>query len=235
MSELITVEQAAHRATEALRTGNALHLKGSYTLHAQELPTVTPAGISDLVTMHRLTRSTTPGMVDAQEVTGLFSRTRVINGVGLSVLRVSIGPLRPSGPCDLLRPSLQPRRWAGWDFANLASLSDDEEWAGISGVWPMSEENAQRAKAVGAIFAPSIKGFVDGSLVRRVTGYSLDLATRRRWFETQPLTSYARSAVFGTDRMDREHEHLWISVPRGAVAGFEAGDPAADAQLDMSV
>lgn len=235
MSENITIEQAARRATESLRSANVLHLRGAYSLHAEEPLTVTPACIADLVTMHRLTASTAPAMVNSEEVEKLFSRTRVINGVGLSVLRVSIGPLRPSDPCDLLRPSLQPRRWAGWDFANLASLSEDEEWAGISGVWPMSEENAQRAKAVGAIFAPSIKGFVDGSLVRRVTGYSLDLTTRRRWFETQPLTSYARSAVFGTDRMGREYDHLWISVPRGAVAGFEAGDPAADAQLDMRV
>ncbi|QCR53706.1 hypothetical protein C1N80_09035 [Brachybacterium sp. SGAir0954] len=235
MSEIITIEQAARRATEALRGANVLHLRGAYQLHAQELPTVTPACIADLVTMHRLTTSTTPAMVNSEEVENLFSRTRVINGVGLSVLRVSIGPLRPSGPCDPLHPSLQPRRWAGWDFANLAGLSKAEEWAGISGVWPMSEENAQRAKAVGAIFAPSIKGFVDGSLVRHVTGYSLDLTTRRRWFETQPLSPSARSAVFGKDRLDREREHLWISVQRGAVAGFEAGATAVDTKLEMSI
>ncbi|MGP5484676.1 hypothetical protein ACTXMZ_17020 [Brachybacterium alimentarium] len=231
MSEIITIEQAARRATETLRAANVLHLRGAYQLHAQELPTVTPACIADLVTMHRLTDSTTPAMVNSEEVENLFSRTRVTNGVGLSVLRVSIGPLRPSGPCDDLRSSLKPRRWAGWDFANLAGLPEEEEWAGISGVWPMSEENAQRAKAAGAVFAPSIKGFVDGSLVRRVTGYSLDLKTRRRWFETQHLSSFARSAVFGEDHMGRAYEHLWISVQRGAVAGIEVGP----IKLDISI
>lgn len=235
MSENITIEQAARRATEFLRSANVLHLRGAYSLHAEEPPTVTPACIADLVTMHRLTASTTPAMVNSEEVEKLFSRTRVINGVGLSVLRVSIGPLRPSGPCDQLRSSGQHRRWAGWDFANLANLTEDEQWAGISGVWPMSEENAQRAKSAGAIFAPSIKGFVDGSLVRRVTGYSLDLKTRRRWFETETLGATARTHVFGEDRLGRELEHLWISVSRGAIAGFEEGDPAEDAKLDMSI
>ncbi|MGO3764064.1 hypothetical protein [Glutamicibacter arilaitensis] len=196
---------------------------------------MTPACIADLVTMHRLTASATPAMVNSEEVENLFSRTRVINGVGLSVLRVSIGPLRPGGPCDRLRSSGQHRRWAGWDFANLANLTVDEQWAGVLGIWPMSEENAQRAKLAGAIFAPSIKGFVDGSLVRRVTGYSLDLKTRRRWFETDALGAIARSHVFGEDHLGREREHLWISVPRGAVAGFEEGDPGVDTKLDMSI
>lgn len=99
----------------------------------------------------------------------------------------------------------------------------------------MSEENAQRAKSARAIFAPSIKGFVDGSLVRRVTGYSLDLTTRRRWFETDALSETARSHVFGEDHLGREREHLWISVPRGAIAGFKEGDPGVDTKLDMSI
>lgn len=42
MSEIITIEQAARRATETLRAANVLHLRGAYQLHAQELPTVTP-------------------------------------------------------------------------------------------------------------------------------------------------------------------------------------------------
>lgn len=221
MSENITFEQAARRATESLRSANKLHLRGAYPLHAEELPTVTPACIADLVTMHRLTASTNPGMVNSEEVEELFSRTRVVNGVGLSVLRVSIGPLRPSGPCDRLRSNLQHRVWVGWDFANLANLTEDEQWAGISGVWPMSEENAQRAASVGAVFAPSIKGFVDGSLVQRVTGYSLDLTTRRRWFETDALGATAHSHVFGEDYLGRKLEHLWISVSRGAIASLD--------------
>lgn len=229
MSENITIEQAARRATESLRSANTLHLRGAYSLHAEALPTVTPACIADLITMHRLTAATAPAMVNSEEVQKLFSRTRVINGVGLSVLRVSIGPLRPSGPCDRLR------RWAGWDFANLANLTEDEQWAGIMGVWPMSEENAQRAKSMEAIFAPSIKGFVDGSLVRRMTGYSLDLTTRRRWFETDNLSATARSHVFGENHLGQVYEHLWISVSRGATAGFEEGNSAENAKLNMSI
>ena len=90
-------------------------------------------------------------------------------------------------------------------------------------------------EAVGAIFAPSIKVFVDNPLVRRVTGHSLDLTTWRRWFKTQPLSPYAHSVVFGKDRMDRELEHLWSSVQRGTVAGLTARIADVDSKLDTSV
>lgn len=212
MSNNITMNEAAQRATQILAQQP---LSPTYPLRAKEPPVVAPSCIADLIAMHRLTRANKPGMVDAAEVEELFSRTRVITDTDLSVLRVSIVPLRTSGPCDPLRDG-QPRRWAGWDFANIAELDHDEAWAGISGVWPLSEETARRARR--SIFAPSVKGFVDGSLVRRVIGYHLDLVTRRRWIETEPLDKDARNAVFTVDRAGQRWEHLWISVPRGPIA-----------------
>lgn len=100
MSNLITIDQAAHRATEALRASNDLTLR----TYGQEPPKVSSACISDLATMHRFTRSDVPGKVDAGEIDEIFARTRLLDGVGLSVLRVSIGPLKLSGPCDMSRP-----------------------------------------------------------------------------------------------------------------------------------
>lgn len=219
MSNLITFDQAAHRATEALRASNDLTLRTS----RQEPPRVTSGCISDLAKMHRFTRSDAPGKVDAGEIDEIFARTRILDGVGLSVLRVSIGPLDESGPCDMLRftDGFRQRRFIGWDFSNIEELSDEEAWAGISGVWAMKEENARQAEAVGATFAPAVKGFIDGSLVRRVVGYTLDLTSRRRWFKLEPLTKFQRDAVFSQDRMGRDFEHLWISVPRGSTSAIE--------------
>lgn len=219
MSNFISIDHAARRATEALHAANVLTLRNS----GQEPPRVSSACISDLAAMNRFTRSDGAGKVDAREVDEIFSRTRLLDGVGLSVLRVSIGPLNTSSPCDTLRlaDGFRRRRFAGWDFANIVGLTEEEALAGISGVWPMSEENARQAEAVGATFAPAVKGFVDGSLVRRVTGYTLDLTTRRRWFKTEQLTQFQRDAVFSQDRLGRDFEHLWISVPRGAVSGVE--------------
>ena len=93
MSENITFEQAARRATESLRSANVAHLRGSYSLHAEEPPTVTSACIADLVTMHRLTASTTPAMVNSEEVEKLFSRTRVINGSARAAPAIDSAPV----------------------------------------------------------------------------------------------------------------------------------------------
>lgn len=216
MSNQMTIDQAAQLATDVL---SEQHLSPTYQLRSDDPPTVAPGCIASLVDMHRLTHSTVPGMVDATEVKELFSRTRVLTGTGLSVLRVSIGPLRPSGPCDSL-PDGRKRRWAGWDFDNVAGLDDLEAWAGVAGVWPLAEETARSAWR--AVFAPSVKGFVDGSLVRRVTGYYLDMTTRRRWIETEPYDDETRRHIFSKNQSGREWEHLWLSIPRGPVAEFTA-------------
>lgn len=209
----INIDQAARLATECLRAVNNITTD-------QVAPVVARACIEDLIAMHFLTPSSESGLVDPAEIQEIFSRTRVLGGLELSVLRVSIGPLKPSGPTDLINLStgVHPRRFSGWDFANTKNLAPDVAQAGIAGVWPLSEESARKAEAVNAIFAPAVKGFVAGDLVRQVIGYSLDLTTRRRWFKLDDLTQFQHSSVFGPDR---SWQHLWITVPRGAVAGIE--------------
>lgn len=209
----INIDQAARLATEFLRAANGINSD-------QVTPVVSRGCIDDLIAMNFLTPSATSGLLDATEIERIFSRTRVLGGLELSVLRVSIGPLKPSGPTDLINLStgVHPRRFSGWDFANTKNLAPDVAQAGIAGVWPLSEESARKAEAVNAIFAPAVKGFVAGDLVRQVIGYSLDLTTRRRWFKLDDLTQFQHSSVFGPDR---SWQHLWITVPRGAVAGIE--------------
>lgn len=150
----------------------------------------------------------------------IFERTRVVDGTGLSVLRVSITPPTPSEPCDRLE-NLTFRTSAGWDFANRAALSDTDRWAGIAGVWPLSEETLRTAMMLNAFFLPSMKGFVDGSLIRRVTGYYLDLTTKRRWVQTTELDARQRGFILGNiPETTIPWEHAWLNVPKGPIAAF---------------
>ncbi|MCY1684540.1 hypothetical protein [Kocuria sp. SL71] len=209
----IKIDQAARLATGCLRAANGINAN-------QVTPVVSRGCIDDLIAMNFLTPSATSGLLDATEIERIFSRTRVLDGKDLSVLRVSIGPLKLSGPTDpvSLPTGVHPRRFSGWDFANTKNLTPDEAQAGIAGVWPLSEESARKAEAVNAIFAPAVKGFVAGDLVCQVIGYSIDLTTRRRWFKLDALTQLQHRYVFGSDGW---WQHLWITVPRGAVAGIE--------------
>lgn len=207
-----TFDVAARIASEAL---TARPPSPNYWNRYADAPAVSAGCIRDLVAAGRL-ESPTPGLVNGTQVEQLFTRTRVIDGTGLSVLRVSITPIGESGPCDRL-PDYSARRFAGWDFANRDNLSPTERIAGIEGVWPLSEETLRRASMLRAFFLPAMKGFVDGSLIRRVTGYHLDLVTKRRWVETQPLQG--NEAEFILQR-EGGWEHAWVNVPRGPIASL---------------
>lgn len=221
MTKPTPLEEAAQLATEAL---NRQHPSPSYWLRYKDAPVVSIACIRDLRDAGRLT-DLRNGLVDAEEVQHIFERTRIIDGVGLSVLRVSITPLGPSGPCDPLPTptGIRRRRFAGWDFLNRNQLDDAEQWAGIEGVWPISEKTARQASMPlhGTFFLPAMKGFVDGTLIRRVKGYHLDCTTNRRWIETEPLDNYTRPLIL-TRRGDTKEcfKHVWINVPQGPIANF---------------
>lgn len=63
------------------------------------------------------------------------------------------------------------REWAGADYANAAGLSPKMRRRAWTGVWPISEVNANRMVAEGAIIFGTTKGYIHPDYVRQVTGY----------------------------------------------------------------
>lgn len=215
MPDSVSIERAAQIATEEL---GYQQLSPSYRIHSKTSPVVSRSCVADLVTANRLT-SPSPGLVSEKDVRNIFSRTRILDGTGLSVLRVSITPPSPGGPCDPIAPAgIEPRSQSGWDFANTAGLSSDDRWAGIAGVWPLSEETMRRAMRLEAYFLPAMKGFVDGSLIRRVTGYYLDLTSKRRWVQTRKIREEERSLILPSRPYGEPWEHAWLNIPQGPIA-----------------
>lgn len=217
MANFITTQDASQIATEELNNGR--HVSGNYSLHADSPPYVSAVCIEDLRDANKFS-SDDQGRVSQKEVEELFAHTRVLNGVGLSVLRVSIKPLAPSGPCDRL-PNLEERKYVGWDFANTKQLSEEERLAAIEGIWPLRQENLRRAMILKAWFLPSMKGFVDGSLIRRVTGYHLDLTTKKQWVQTRKPRDNEIELILGNQPNSQQPwQHAWVQIPRGSVAAF---------------
>jgi len=217
LTTAVSIERGAQIATEAL---NSQHLSPAYYTRFDTTPVVSHGCIRDLLTANKLT-SLGRGLVDGDQVEEIFRRTRVIDGTDLSILRVSIKPPEPSGPCDPL-PSGRKREQTGWDFDNHAGLDWPDRWAGIAGVWPLSEESLRTAMRLEAYFMPSMKGFVDGSLIERVTGYHLDLASgssKRRWVQTRDLVGNERVYVLPQENgRESRWAHAWVNVPQGVTA-----------------
>lgn len=218
MSEAVSIERGAQVATEEL---GQQQMSPRYRRDFDTPPVVSKGCIADLVTANKLS-SPSPGLVVEEDVRRVFSRTRILYGVGLSVLRVSITPPRPGGEVDPLAPAgVKHRSQSGWDFANTDGLSADDRWAGIAGVWPLSEETLRRAMRVEAYFLPSMKGFVDGELIRRVTGYYLDLASKRRWVQTRKLEDDDRKYILPARTSGAPWEHAWLTIPQGPIAATD--------------
>lgn len=218
MTNFITTQDASQIATEELNNGR--HTAPKYSLYADSPPYVSAACIEDLREANKLS-SDDQGRVSQEEVSELFANTRVLNGVGLSVLRVSIKPLAASGPCDPLPNNEEKREYVGWDFANTKQLSEEKRLAAIEGVWPLSQENLRKAMRLNAWFLPSMKGFVDGSLIRRVTGYHLDLTTKKQWVQTRKPSDNDLKLILGNQPNSQQSwQHAWVQIPRGSVAAF---------------
>jgi hypothetical protein len=205
----VSTQQATEIATDILTQQNATGQKTIVSLKC----------IEQLRDAHRLS-STGRNMVDQDEVGELFSATRVIDESALDILRVSIKAAGPSGQCDLIQPGNVVRPQAGWDFANQAGLSDKLRWAGILGVWPLSEKNAREAVLSSAYFMPSMCGFVDGSLIRCIDDYQLDLTSGRRWFEVRALDTDQSEALFGPGQSQTPWKHIWLRIPQGPIAAY---------------
>lgn len=105
----------------------------------------------------------------------------------------------------------------GWDFSNEKKLPTDVRWAGIEGVWPISEENLRHATVMNSFFMPAMEGYVDGSLIRRVTGYRLDLASKRYWIQTRSLEDDKERALILP--IKEKWEHAWLNVPKDSGTG----------------
>ncbi|WP_240372866.1 hypothetical protein [Brevibacterium zhoupengii] len=212
----VTIAIAARVATNLL-VGQKL--RPANQARREEPPRVTRACVEDLVASGRLS-SIGPGLVDVRQVEDLFSRTRVINDSDHDFVRVSITPLGDSASVDPLSDG-STRRFAGYDFLNRAGLSPIERLAGIEGVWPLSEVKLRRAELNGAYFFPSMKGFVDASVIRVVTGYHLDLVTTRRWVETRSALPGEKERILNPGCAPASNwEHVWITVPKGPIANY---------------
>lgn len=197
MSTTITPESAALRATEILR-------------RRHDEASVSTGCIRDLIKTGRIAGDGYRPFLN--EVESLFDQTTVLDGSGLQAVRVSVTPMAPSVLVDLRKYGT--RAWEGVDFANRQQLSKRQQRDAYVGTWPLSEREIATAAYRGAPLLPSIKGFVDVSLVRRVTGGSLDLTTGQRWLITKRLKQEERQALFGDDVA------AWITVGRGRTAEF---------------
>src|SRR5699024_584188 len=148
-------------------------------------------------------------------------RTRVIDGTGLSILRVSIKPPEPSGPCDPLT-SGRKREQIGWDFDNESDLGWNDRWAGIAGVWPLSEESLRSATRLDAYFMLPMKRSGYGVLIKRGSGYYFDQTTgssKRRSVHTRNLKGNERNHVLPQENgREPRWDHAWVNVPQGVTA-----------------
>ncbi|MGR6092253.1 hypothetical protein ACU4IU_16965 [Brevibacterium sp. CSND-B09] len=210
----ISTEEAARSAT-ALLSQQTPNIGDQTTIP----PRATKVCIEDLIESGKLS-SRGPGLVDSRQVEDLFSRTRVIGDQGLDFVRVSITPLGDSADVDPLSDGTT-RRFAGYDFLNRDGLTPIQRLAGVEGVWPLSETKLRRATLNSAFFFPSMKGFVDGGLIRVVTGYHLDLVTTRRWVETRPALPAEKARILNPEAVPTSTwDHVWITVPKGPIANY---------------
>lgn len=210
----ITTEAAARSATVLLSRQTP-----SPADQTTSPPRVAKGCIEDLVKSGKL-ESRGRGLVDARQVEDLFSRTRVIGDQDHDFVRVSITPLRDSAEVDPLGDGTM-RRFAGYDFLNRDGLSPVEQLAGVEGVWPLSEAKLRRAALSSAFFFPSMKGFVDGGLIRIVTGGHLDLVRAGRWVETRPARPDERTRLLNRESAPASMwEHAWITVSKGPLANY---------------
>lgn len=202
--------QAAREATAMLREHGMP--QGHHTFSDAE-PVVSEGCIRTLIEAHKIPRGLIydPTWASVFEV---FSKTRVITANELNMIRVSISSLGDSIDCDLL-PNGKARRFTGWDFANVHELSMEDRRAGIEGVWPITEENLRIATRLNAWFLPSMKGFVEGSLIGKVTGYHLDLTTGKRWVHTRKPHPDELAELFHNNS---QWSHLWLQVGQGPIA-----------------
>lgn len=207
----ISKTDAAELATDLLRRKR--HLSPSRDLHYSDPVTVSTGCITDLCASGKISTDVN-GRVDQDAIETLFHHTRVLDGTGLSGIRVSIAPLADSAPVDTV-PGIGVRRYVGWDHLNRAQVPEQERRAGIEGVWPLGEDELTRAILLGGFLLPSMKGFVDGSLISRVTGYRLDLRTKRRWLITEPVTHVQWDCILP---VKGGWQHAWVTVGRGRIA-----------------
>lgn len=218
----ITIETAARLATDVL---NTQPLAADYSIEQDNATRVAPACILDLVDAGQLV-SQDRRHIDHQQVEDLFRRTRVISGHGHSFVRASITPLRESGPVDPLQDPItkqwnMKRRFCGYDFTNRNSLPAFERQAGVAGVWPLSEADLAHARNDNAFFLPAMKGFVSNNLIHIVTGYALDLTTKRRWVNSRPATTQEKARLLGEG--SHHDDNAWLTVPKGPIAAYTTG------------
>lgn len=213
--------EAAREASAILRE-HGLHLFDQ--TNSDMAPVVSGGCIRTLIQAHKLP----PGLIydpTWKSVYELFSRTRVITTVELNMIRVSISSLGDSIECDPL-PHGKARQFTGWDFANAHELPMDERRAGIEGVWPITEENLRIAARLNAWFFPSMKGFIDGSLIGKVTGYHLDLTTGKRWVHTRKPSPDELRELFHDNS---NWSHLWLQIGQGPIAAASFNPRQVDA------
>lgn len=217
---------AAELATDTLRhnpsnTANAL-------LNTPHAATVSVATIEALRDTCRI-ESDEHGDVNESDVQTLFWRTRILDGTGQQHLRVSVRPMQANSVAVDRLSDGTSRTHTGIHFdhhctaGHFKNVTAVEKAAAYEGVWPLSEETLRRASLMNVPLLPSLKGFMDLSLARRVAGSNLDMMSKQqgitvRWVVTQQLSDLQLHALRG--RRD-DVEALWLTVARGTTARLE--------------
>lgn len=218
--------EAAALATDRLRLNPSN--RASVLRNTPHAATVSTAAIEALRDTCRI-ESDNRGNVNETDIESLFWNTRILDGTGQQHLRVSVRPMQANSTKVDRLSDHTVRTHTGVHFdhrcaaRHFSHVSDVEKRAAYEGVWPFSEETLRRASLLHLPLLPSLKGFMDLSLARRVAGSNLDLTSKAqgatvRWVVTQELTEHELSALRG-GRDDVEA--LWLTIPRGTTARLE--------------
>lgn len=195
----LTAPEAAAAASDILSAASGRDI----TVSAEAITRLIDVGLLPNSGRHRTPEAT---------LSSLFQATHVIDGSGLEVLRVSVGPLSDGGDVDPYSDGTV-RTLMGVDFHPSTVLSPRDRRAAWTGVWPVSEPVAAQAALDEIPMLASLKGFVHRSTARRVVGYRLDNTSGRRWIVTKKLTETQRTTLFPQHAVG-----AWMTVEPGSIA-----------------
>ncbi|GGG81777.1 hypothetical protein [Corynebacterium pelargi] len=168
--------------------------------------------------------------IDQREIEQLAANTTYIAdyaeyGVEDPIFRVSLRESQVN-PVYAEEDGRELRTHSGYDYDNLANLSQDMLYGTFEGVWPISDENADFAVDSEAYLLPSTVGLVKASNVRRITDWEPVADSTRKYFHTEELSP--DDPLF----VESKKAFFWVDVPPGRICGFDF-DPNVEKQIDQ--
>lgn len=168
-----------------------------------------------LVDTHALT-DVGPGRsirVELTELETFIARTRPVTRdqwpEKWPLYRMSLLALREDEAYD--QDGVLVRTHAGAHYGDDHGLPDlmwERAWTGL---WPVSEENAEEAVEAGAIGFGTTKGYIHPTYVRQIVGHHRHEESGRVWWDTAPAPA---------EVMDFVGTGLWMSVEPGAESNW---------------